>query len=203
MTKTFVIGVVAVLGVVLGLIGLPSNDVNTIKQVATEVVKQNLGNASSPSVVDGCQEINGVTKCYRSVKMATATTTVCSLRSPRQATSTLVSFTANFNVATTGASSVYIAKAVSDPTASTTALTKILAFAATQAFPVVIGEAGDLVGQYDGSVATTTKNTSLLTFAPGHLLNVSVQGSDSGGTDRLAGLQTSRGNCYGEWLLVP
>jgi hypothetical protein len=172
-------------------------------EVSVPIIERPIGSASSPSVIDGCTTVEGVTKCYRAQKMATATTTVCSLRAPRNATSTLVSFTANFNLATTSASSVYIAKAVSDSTASTTALTRILAFGATQAFPVVVGAAGDLVGQYDGTLATTTKNTSPLIFAPGHFLNVSVQGTDSGGTDRLAGLQTSRGNCYAEFLLVP
>lgn len=53
-----------------------------------------LGSASSPSVVDGCMEVSGVTTCYRSASMNNASTT-CALRSPA-ATSTLAVATAKF-----------------------------------------------------------------------------------------------------------
>lgn len=49
---------------------------------------QSLGSASSPSVVNGCQNINGVTVCFYNQAMRAASTT-CSFKTP-SATTTLV-----------------------------------------------------------------------------------------------------------------
>lgn len=55
--------------------------------------------------------VNGITRAYRSEAMTTATTTVCAVRSPINATSTLMYGGAHFTVSSTTASTVYLAKA--------------------------------------------------------------------------------------------
>lgn len=62
----------------------------TLNQPAavTKIVKETLGSASSPSVVGGCMDVNGVVSCsYRSA-MAKQASTTCMFRSPA-ATSSL------------------------------------------------------------------------------------------------------------------
>ena len=141
-----------------------------------------LGSASSPSVIDGCIEVEGVTKCYRKMKMAAATTTVCALKAPTIATSTLTSLTVDATVSSTTATTVTIAKANSG-FATTTLIGNQVAFAALAQFTVV---ASTTVAQ--GITGTAT------TFNPGQYAVVGF----SGGT----GTFSPTGTCVGEWLVV-
>ena len=81
---------------------------------------QTYGSASSPSVVGGCMDIDGITLCYKRQALLTATSTPCSIKSPA-ATSTLVR--AAMKVASTSASATYIEFGKSTtPYATTTSL---------------------------------------------------------------------------------
>ena len=68
-------------------------DVNAIAEAVLSEVEGNLGSASSPSVVDGCMEVNGVSLCTFSQKFSAASTT-CSFRNRGVASSTLIKATA-------------------------------------------------------------------------------------------------------------
>jgi hypothetical protein len=78
--KDLVIGGVAVVALLLALL--------SANQPAKEIIRETLGTASSPSVINGCLEVNGQTKCYYSQKMTFASTT-CSFRAPQLGSSTL------------------------------------------------------------------------------------------------------------------
>lgn len=88
MKNNILVGIVVAVVVLVGAsLVLPS-------EVRTVVEKITVGSASSPSVVGGCMEVNGVTSCYDSQVPRAATSTAitnatfCSFKI--QATSTLV-----------------------------------------------------------------------------------------------------------------
>lgn len=96
---------------------------------STTFVTNELGSASSPSVVNGCMEVNGQNLCFYSQRMANASTT-CSFRA--QATSTVVSAAAKVTNAFGGSFDVAWGTSVS-PNATTTSLGyKIAAIASDQ-----------------------------------------------------------------------
>lgn len=92
--QNLVIGVIAVLALALGGLGYVSK--------APAPAEKPLG-GTSPIVVDGCTEINGVTKCYRKVPFNTSSTTLASVVPPQMGTSTLTSLVAYVTTGTTTA----------------------------------------------------------------------------------------------------
>jgi len=96
-----IIGIAVVLSVVLS--GILTKPVQT-------VVERTVGSASSPSVIDGCMDVNGMVTCSYSTattltSVGVASSTACSFRSP-SATSTLVY--ASYKVASTSATATYL-----------------------------------------------------------------------------------------------
>lgn len=147
-----------------------------------EVQSPPLGSASSPSVIDGCIEVDGVTKCYRKMKMAQATTTVCALKAPTIASSTLIHLTVDATLSSTTATTVTIAKANSG-FATTTIIGNQVANAANAQFTIV---ASTTAAQNITGTATT--------FNPGQFVVVGFSGG--------IGTFSPTGTCVGEWLVV-
>lgn len=94
-------------------------DVAAIAQAVLAEVEGRVGASSAPAAVDGCVDVGGIMTCYRGIPMKVSTTTVCSIKSPA-ATSTIVSASARFKVASTSATRFFIAKGAA-PNATTTA----------------------------------------------------------------------------------
>lgn len=155
-------------------------DVTAIAQAVLDKVEQNLGAASSPAVVDGCTEIDGVTRCYRSSSMTQNASTTCTLRAPTSGTSTLTFAAARFNTASTAALTwVEIGKAAS-----------------IQATTTVLGR-GYFAADTKGTVLATTTPLDALdedkTFNPGWYLNVKIPGGGTG--------SAPIGKCVAEWIV--
>lgn len=91
------ISIVAVAVVAGWLGGSFSAPTNVIRYVTKEVqpIIQQLGSASSPSIVNGCMEVNGVLQCSYKAAMTNSSTT-CAFKLPN-ATTTLQSFVAHFS----------------------------------------------------------------------------------------------------------
>lgn len=133
----------------------------------TTIVEKIIGSASSPSVIDGCMEVNGHTRCYNTRSMNTATTTPLAIRSPQTGTSTLaLSAGCRFTVASTSAKQVRFARATTG-------------FATTT---YLFGGATTANGT-EAVIATTTTNDFV--FAPGQYLVMSMVGGT--GTDSPTG----------------
>lgn len=185
--KNGLLAVGAAVGIVftlwLGWIGLQSLKAdggpgNVGSQVQEE---PQLGSASSPSVVDGCMEVNGVTTCYRSASMSNASTT-CALRAPT-ATSTVSLATAKFTNTFGGSFDLEIAKA-----ANIYATTTRLGYASAA---VTSGSIGSFI------VATSTAPNAIgvdqaFVVAPSTYVNFKV-GSSS---------PTLRGTCNAEFRVI-
>jgi hypothetical protein len=128
----------------------------------TPVTTTVLGGSSSPSIVGGCTEIEGVRTCYRKSSLAIATTTVCALKSPIDATSTLRRALVRFSVGSTTASTVYVSKAAT-------------AFATTTSLGYYA-----LAANAQGTFQATTTSATILDqngiFAPGTYLVVGMAG---------------------------
>lgn len=142
-----------VLALVLAIYGINNP---AVTQIVREV-KETVGSASSPSVINGCMEVNGMTKCYYGERMKAATTTVCSLRIT--ATSTIVHASSEYETASTSATRVFIAKGANS-NATTTAF-------ATGLIPAAGG--GVLVASTTGNFAGGINPSSIL--FPGDYLN--------------------------------
>ena len=82
--KHLIVAGAVVLAIVLGVLGLIFLNVTKVDESV-----DSYGSASSPSVVNGCMEINGLTECRYGTRMVTNASTTCAFRSP-SATSTLV-----------------------------------------------------------------------------------------------------------------
>lgn len=124
------VGIALVLGV-LGLF-LPASktvvdstkvDVNAIAQQVFEVVQNqlpdNFGASSAPAVVNGCQDIEGVITCFRSMTLTPATSTPCRLVGP-SATSTLVRTSLRIAVGSSTASAWHVSTTTGSQWATTT-----------------------------------------------------------------------------------
>lgn len=88
-----------------------------------------LGSASSPSVIDGCIDVEGIRTCYRKQAMRQATSTVCALRAPA-ATSTLVWGGISVRTASSSATIWDLAKASSGFATTTIIATSTIAASA-------------------------------------------------------------------------
>lgn len=108
-------GAVAVLALVLSFAAF--SQPGQVERVVEKVV----GSASSPSVVGGCMDINGVTECHYRQAMKRASTT-CAFKAPANASSTLMYATAFFTESAAGAYSLEWGKAFNSAFATTTSL---------------------------------------------------------------------------------
>lgn len=97
--------IVSVAAIVLSLVAFGATFIKTNDTPGEFPVE--LGSASSPSVVGNCMEVNGVTNCFYSQRMANASTT-CSFKPA--ATSTLVAFGAKITNSYSGSYGVELAK---------------------------------------------------------------------------------------------
>src|SRR3990167_10335969 len=99
MNNKYVIGTAIVALIAFAGLFLPSSDPVTPKVV--ERTMETLGSASSPSVVGGCMDVNGVQHCYYGQKMTTASTT-CSFPLHNSASTTVLSAAATITNARGG-----------------------------------------------------------------------------------------------------
>lgn len=163
----------------------------------TNVTNTPLGTVSGTDV-SGCFTINGVTTCAAKQAVRSATTTICALRSPTFASSTLVSGGIRFTVSSsTQATQVTIVRS-SNPYATTTTnavtivplasstisagLSPSLSFMATNTYPTVNENLTDLIAEDK-------------TFAPGEYIVVGF----AGGQHVTSGRPT--GSCTAQWQL--
>lgn len=77
-------------------------------QTIREVVKE-LGTAAGPDRFSPCESRDGVEQCFTRTSLTTASTTSCALLTPN-ATSSMVGFAVRFNIGSTTAKEVIIAK---------------------------------------------------------------------------------------------
>src|SRR3990167_7071347 len=77
-----------------------------------------LGSSSGPSVINGCMDVDGVTRCYTRRELTVSTTTPCAIQTPA-ATSTLDTGAVRATISSTTAGTFTIAKAAT-PYATTT-----------------------------------------------------------------------------------
>lgn len=166
--------------------------VEKVREVVT------VGSASSPSVVGGCMEVNGVTSCYGKETFKTATSTLCVLRSPL-ATSTLVKFTAKNNSATTTAL-VLVLERTSNPYApllATATSTSVIAqgvLLANDDSPFTYFATSTTAS---GEIIIPTRLGSQAEFAPGTYLTFYADGTAIAQAFGAGSIFT--GNCQAEW----
>lgn len=178
MTDKLVGGVIAIVLIVMtGVIANKNLNINS--------PSINAGSVSGPVSYSPFTTNNGVTKEYRAQRMSQGTTTVCALRAPTNATSTLVDGNVFFSVSSTTASTVTVAKATT-AFATTTLLRTVSVGANAQAtFPTASSTS------VASTVAWALEQTNL-TFAPGEYLVVGM----AGGT----GTFSPTGTCQAEFL---
>lgn len=154
MKKYIIIGLVAVIIIAIGIAVYPGK---------TQIVTiPRIGTVSGPDVTFPYFTINGVRTEYRATPLKTATTTVCALRSPTDATSTLAFAGIKFTTSSTTATTVTIAKATT-------------AFATT----TIIGSAHTIAANAQDTInASSTVGVAADAgiFAPGNYLVVGMQG---------------------------
>lgn len=138
-----------------------------------------LGSVVGPELLSPFFSVDGVRHEYRRVKLATATTTPCAVRSP-SATSTLLSASVQINVATSTATTWTLAKATTG-FATTTALS---------VFSLGSGELGTLTYS-----ATTTGVDTKDVISPNTFLVWGAAGFAPAGTTLLTGV------CQAEFLV--
>ena len=142
------------------------------------IVVQDLGSASSPSVNGGCMDVNGVTTCYASMKANTASTTPCALRAPTMATSTLVA--GSYRVASTSATATYVEIGKS-----------VTAFATTTSLGTT-NIAANVQATINATTTPTAMNDDKTVFTPGAYFVVKVAN---------AAYTQLGGTCNAKWIV--
>lgn len=218
--KTYGVGALVALVVALGASYLVKPDVPKQEKVNVEKIinqiqeKMNLGAFPGQDFLVDYLNFNGIEKNFRRQTLRTATSTICSLRAPRNATSTLAFAQIHVHNATATALVLEVAKA-SGGFATTTTLVRgsdingqLFALGAQARNSIRFAEA---------TYATSTPNaptTVLVTastlnpdfeFAPGDFLNVRVGGAagdvDFGGNNAVTYRNYSPvGSCSAEFI---
>lgn len=119
-----------------------------------------LGAVAGPDFYSDYLNINGVRSQYRTTGLTQASTTVCSLASPKNSTSTLALAAIRFNVASTSATYVELARATT-PYATTTRIGSPYVITANAQATIVASTTGSVAG--DATI-----------FPPSTYLNVKV-----------------------------
>lgn len=165
-----VVGVAAslLIGLTALFMGGEIRTIETVKEVA-------FGSASSPSIVDGCMDVNGVSICAYSQQFTNASTT-CSF-SPKLASSTLIHAAATVINPRGGTFAVEIGKART-AYATTTQFAYFSGVNVGGTFSVHASSTGLLLGERDSA-----KN-----FTQGDYLNVKVGSTTFSGTGKCSSL---------------
>src|SRR3990167_112955 len=111
MNKQTLLVVGALLASLVAL-GVASSRPNPTVEVVREVVKEirEVGAVTGPDITSPFISVNGIQTFYSKQEMRQSTSTPCALQSPKSATSTLTSFTAQFRVSSTSLLQVDIGK---------------------------------------------------------------------------------------------
>lgn len=144
-----------------------------------------VGAVSGPDIDSTYLSVNGVTTEYRAQRMAQSTTTVCALRAPTNATSTVKVGNINFAVSSTSASTVTVAKATTAFATTTLIRTVSVGASSPATFPVASSTSA-------ASTAAQALDQTNMTFAPGEYLVVSMAGNP--------GAYSPTGSCRVEFL---
>lgn len=141
---------------------------------------QVLGAVNSPNVISQWFMVNGVKHYYKKMSLNSATTTVCSMQAPTEATSTLVYAHLVESVSSTTASIVDFAKS-----ANTGATTSLIG----TTFPTIAANTQAFL------LATTTRyiNDNVI-FAPGNYFVANQKGGANN-------VFSPTGTCVAEWVL--
>lgn len=154
--------------------------------VATPVEQPPVGAVSGPEISGPSFTVGGQETYFVSQKFNTGTTTICSMRSPAYATSTLVfaSVRMDFQAATTTKGGILDIAKDSGRGPTTTAL---------GASMVLNGdESGQVI------VASTTDGTGLYIYAPGEFVNVKYVNQ---GITEYSQVTNQLGNCTAKWVV--
>lgn len=174
-------------GILIAIVLIVMTGVIAGKNFIVNAPSINAGAVSGPVSYSPFQTTNGVTVEYRKQGMASATTTVCALRAPTNATSTLVAGSVAFAVSSTTASTVTVAKATT-PFATTTLLRTVSIGAnAFATFPIASTTSV-------ASTAAWALDQTNLTFAPGEYVVIGMAGG--------VGTFSPTGNCQAAFLSV-
>lgn len=186
---TIIVSVVASVILVWGF-GLGGKNIETVtKEVVKEVKEtgQSLGALSGPDIPFDYLGWGGVRTYSQAMDMRVATATVCAIQSPA-ATSTLVNGpVARFELASTSAVTLWVAKAAT-AFASTTVITTYSLGASAQATVMA------------SSSPTMTVVDSTFVFAPNTWLTVGMTGAIKGGSD--TGQTGTRGECQAQFIAI-
>jgi hypothetical protein len=142
------------------------------------VVNQIVGSVPGTSLSSPFWDVNGLTTEYRSQRLNVASTTICSMRSPTYATSTLVFGSVSFTTGTTTVLVVDFGRSTG-PGATTTSL----------------GQSYLAAGFTETFIASSTNVGTKSIFAPGTYFNVKV-GGYQGDANVL------KGSCKGEFKVL-
>lgn len=167
-----IVGISIAVSLVVGVILLMTLGGSTGESIVREV--RNVGAVASPDIQSPYFSFGGVRFWGgKTESLTAATTTVCAIQSPA-ATSTLVNASIYFNVSSTTASVVTLAKSAT-------------AFATTTS----LGTLGLAANAQGGAVATTT---SAQVWGPNQWFVVGMQGGPSGQTF------SPTGTCQATWM---
>ena len=170
--KTLGLGfLIAAVAVVAGAFGgnLFSEPVQ-VQKVVEKVIEERLGASPGPVRTESCETRNGVEQCFVAMSLLAGTTTPCSLRSPRHATSTLLRSATRFDTGSSSDLVITTAKA-STYNATTTNL-------ATTSPTLSANTRGAFVVNNDNPGSVVDHK---FVFAPGDYLNVGVRQTGAGG----------------------
>jgi len=144
------------------------------------VIQQVVGAVSGPDISSPYISVNGVETWYATQRMTKSTTTPCALRSPIDATSTLLHAIVDFRTSSTTAMTVTLARA----TTAFGTTTLLNTFTST-------ANMGDTI------VASTTGTESEDQFPPGTYFTVGLAGNGSP-----TNTFTPVGSCSAEWRVA-
>lgn len=170
------------LSAIVALVGIALVVVIGGKNLSLSVPQtQSYGSVTGPNIDSSYLSVNGVTTEFRGQRMYQATTTVCALRAPTNATSTLRNGNVFFGVSSTTASTVTVAKATSAFATTTLIRTVSIAANGLATFPIA-----------STSAVALSQAQADLTFAPGEYLVVGMAGG--------IGTFSPTGTCQAEFL---
>ena len=169
--------VVALLAIGAGALGgVTFSKPVVVQKIVEQVVTERLGASPGPVRTESCETRNGVEQCFTRVTMKQATTTTCAIRSPLNATSTLLRGNALFTTASSAASVIHMAKA-STFNATTTSLGTYTILAGYQGYV----EASTTPSGVTGAGAGADILDADYVFGPGQYFNVGVMHTGAGG----------------------
>lgn len=169
MNKTLIAGIVSIVAVVItGLFFMPQVNVNV---ESPKIDIPDFGAISGPTIYSDDMNFNGVQHWYYSKALyGTATTTICSIKTPG-ATTTPAFLSLSITTSTSTAYIIDVGKST-NPTATTTLLIPVTSMGANEKLELLV-------------VSTTTISTanSLLLFAPNNYIVFKIQSGKADNTN--------------------